>query len=321
MKLLTPGHLPHLYFLLLPFAVVALGLGAGATAGLVAAGLVWRWAAGLARLRPAPVPPLLRLETIGASHIVEKARWHLDRLGAPYEEDRAGGVLGILLAARSVPRLHIEAGPSTTCIGDSTEMLRFLWGRYGTSHPKEAAFLQPTAESLELEPRMNAYAVDMRRCVYHVLLPHRSDMLRLWGAHDPTLPRWQRVFMRVFYPLMRLFVVRGLGVNEAEVAKSRERARVFLRDMEERLASGGPVLRRGPLHSIDFQLAAASAIWVQPPQFGGPWYAEHYAIRRETWPEDARRELEALEAEFPHTTAWTRKLYAEERAPRPRFAE
>jgi hypothetical protein len=320
MKLLSPENLPNFYFLALPLAVAALGLGPGITAVAVALGLVWKWAAGFRKLRPREGPPPLRLETIGASHIVEKARWHLDRLGAPYEEDRVGGILGILFTARSVPRLHIDAGPSSSCIGDSTEILRYLWGRYGVSHPKEAAFLQPTAESLELERRMNTYAEDVRRYIYFQALPHRDKMLRLWGAHDPALPLWQRALMRLAFPLLKGFTVNGLQVTPEKAEASMQRAHEFLADMEERLKDGGPVLRRGPLHSIDLQLAAISSLWVQPAEFGGPFF-DHYRVPVEEWPEETQALLEAWLEKFPHTAAYTRKLYAEERAPRPRLSE
>ena len=176
MKPFSPANHPNLYFVMLPLLVAVMGLGPFAAACALLVGLVWRWSVGLSKLAPQPQAPALRLETIGISHIVEKARWHLDRLGVPYEEHRVGAILGILLQARSVPRLHIEAGPSHTTIGDSREILRFLWGRYSTSHPKEAAFLQPTAESLELERRIDA----LRRVVDGdglVLLVLRSSLL------------------------------------------------------------------------------------------------------------------------------------------------
>ncbi|MDJ0789418.1 MAG: hypothetical protein QNK05_21640 [Myxococcota bacterium] len=321
MKPFAPENRPNLYLVALPLAVAVLGLGPWTAALALLAGLAWRWGVGFKALTPLPGPPRLRLETIGASHIVEKARWHLDRLGAPYEEDRVGGVLGILFLARSVPRLHVEAGASRSTIGDSREILRFLWGRYSTSHPKEAAFLQPTVESLELERRIDAYAEDVRRMIYHRLLPHRTEMLRFWGSDDPALPAWQKTFMRVAYPLLAGFVIRGLEVTPERSRRSEASARAFLAQMEQRLERGGPVLQRGPLHSIDLQLAAASALWVRPFEFGGRWYAEHYDLPRERWPREIREDLERLHEEFPHTTAYTRRLYAEERAPRPRLSE
>lgn len=317
----APANRPVLFLLALPLLVAGLGFGPLAAGAALLAGLLWKWAAGFQALVPQPGPPALRLETIGVSHIVEKARWHLDRLGAPYEEDRAGGILGLLFLARAVPRLHVEAGASRSTIGDSKEILRFLWGRYSTSHPKEAAFLQPTGESLELEHRIDAYAEDMRRYIYWKLLPHRSEMLRFWGANDPAVPAWQRMLMRLAYPVLVGFVVRGIEVTPERAEQSADAARRFLTDMEERLKHGGPVLQRGPLHSIDLQFAAASAIWVRPPEFGGRWYAAHYELPREQWPDDIREEIGRWQAMFPHTTVYTRKLYAEERAPRPRLSE
>jgi hypothetical protein len=67
--------------LLLPLIVAAFGLSLSAALLLVVGALVWRWAIVLLDLvRPAAGPELV-LETISASHFVEKVRWCMDRLG------------------------------------------------------------------------------------------------------------------------------------------------------------------------------------------------------------------------------------------------
>ncbi len=47
-------------------------------------------------------PDYLVLETIAFSHIVEKVRWCLDRMGADYGEEQDVGILGAVAAQRPV---------------------------------------------------------------------------------------------------------------------------------------------------------------------------------------------------------------------------
>ena len=52
--------------------------------------LLWRWGISLsALLKPAQVPDI-QLDTISASHFVEKVRWNMDILGIDYEEPPTG---------------------------------------------------------------------------------------------------------------------------------------------------------------------------------------------------------------------------------------
>ena len=74
------------YWLILPLIVVWLGPGLWPTLALMVFGLLWRWAAVVIGLRGRYRGPELQLESISASHFVEKVRWCLDRLGLDYEE-------------------------------------------------------------------------------------------------------------------------------------------------------------------------------------------------------------------------------------------
>lgn len=325
MKILTPANRPALYFLALPLLVAMFGFGPWLAVLAIAGGLAWKWGLTLSGIFSARQATAVReekivLETIGASHYVEKARWHLDRLGVDYREARSVGGLGIFLTGRSVPRLTLGEGTGQSVIGDSTELLRFLWGRYVGPHPKEAAFLVPSAESLGLEHRLDLYARDVRRWFYFHGINDPAFLLRFWGIDDPGIPRWQRVVVRALLPVLRAFLVKGLGITPEATRKSTNRAHSFLEEMEERLATGGPLMRRGPLHSVDFQFAAFSGPWCDASEYAGAFYSDCYALRLDQYPPSLRHEVTTWREAYPNVVAYVQRLYREERAPRPKLA-
>ena len=122
----------HSVFLfLLPLVVAWFGLGLFTTALLVLLMFLWRWAVVLSGIAAPEKTPDVVLETIAVSHYVEKVRWCLDRLGVDYVEHQSGGTLGAYFTGRSVPQLRVRTGIVQTVIGNSPEILRYLWGRYG----------------------------------------------------------------------------------------------------------------------------------------------------------------------------------------------
>ena len=91
------------FVLLLPMVVAIFGLSFWTALVLVLLALLWRWAIVLTGfIRPAAGPELL-LETISASHFVEKVRWCMDRLGLAYEEVPWCGTIGAFYLGRTVP--------------------------------------------------------------------------------------------------------------------------------------------------------------------------------------------------------------------------
>lgn len=51
----------------------------------------------------------------------------MDRLGVEYSERQMVGVLGVFFTGRSVPQLKIRTGLVRSTIGNSPEILRYLW--------------------------------------------------------------------------------------------------------------------------------------------------------------------------------------------------
>lgn len=203
-RLPTTHPLPSLAVYALPLVATALGCNCCATLALVFGAALVRAALGFAALN---APPGYILETISASHYVETTRWALDRLGVAYFEAESVGAVGVLLFQRQVPTLHVPA--SQTRVSDSPAVLDFLYARH--LRDGGAEFLQPIlrAEDVALEAMVQRFGFVVRKWAYYHLLEGSPDtelLLRIWGVHQPLVPRWQVVLMRVLHPLARIFV-------------------------------------------------------------------------------------------------------------------
>ena len=64
----------------------------------------------------------------------------MDRLGVDYTERQNTGVLGVFFVGRTVPKLYVRTGMVTSTIGNSSDILRYLWGRYATEYGARATF-------------------------------------------------------------------------------------------------------------------------------------------------------------------------------------
>ena len=301
-----------LYLLALPpFAVVSdLGLlGAVFAVLLGLAGLWWRRLAPL--LRP-PRGPEFRLETISASHYVEKVRWCLDRLGVAYEEVADAGALGVFTSGRTVPRLRIRTGSVISSIGNSPDILRYLWGRFGPIEPR-AAFLEPSEEALALERQLDGYGLDLQRWVYHHILPDRSLTLHLWGAHDPGLPGWQRWLERALFPLLRVMIRRAFRLSAGAHGRVLDNIESCLQRMEQRLEDGRDTLLGGAETSfVDITFAALSGLWLNPPEYGGG-RAEGVRAEIGSFPAAMLEDRQRWIDDYPRVSALVERLYREER--------
>ncbi len=316
MKIVSKDNLPNLYFVALPLVVAGLGWSLGAALLAVGVGLAWKWGVVFSKLAAAVRGGSreLRLETIAVSHYVERVRWCLDRLGIPYREEQTAGILGILFSARSVPRLHLGSGIGASALGDSPDILRYLWGAYATTHPKQAAFLEPTPEALALEQRLIEYGFETRRWLYYHTLPDKRFTLHIWGYDDPSLPVWQRVFLRVFYPFLTVFMRRALSVTEAETRAGIAKVEAFLAEMEERLADGCKSLLGGERSFVDLSFAALSGIWLVHDAYGGG-RTRAYQFAPEDHPAEIRRQVALWRERFPRVVRFVEDLYASERSP------
>jgi glutathione S-transferase len=301
------------FVLLLPVVVAGFGWSVWTALLLVLLAIVWRWAIVLHGFMRPPAAPEMLLETISASHFVEKVRWCMDRLRLDYEEAPWCGTLGAFYLGRTVPRLHFRTGIVRSQIGNSPEILRYLWGAYGTSHGSAAAFLEPTAERLELERSIDRCGVSLQVWIYYHLLGVPDLCKEAWGVQSELVPAWQRRLVGTLFPVQAFIIRKAFRVNESNYRKSCERIEALLGETERQLVDGRrSILGGDTVNYTDLAFAAIQGAWLQPAGYGG---GAGIRIERSRAPAAMRQDIERWIEDYPRATRFIEDLYASERKP------
>ena len=294
---------------LAPVAVAWFGLSVPAAVGVVLLLLLLRWFVTLSGILAPERTPKLVLATISASHFVEKVRWSMDLLDVDYVEQTSGATLGAFYSGRSVPQLKVRTGIVRSVIGDSPDILRYLYGRYVHEDPQRVAFLEPTAERVELERKLDAYARSLQVWIYCYLLPDRDLTLHAWGVNNPATPAWQRVALRVLFPVQAFLIRYSFKTNEKGYKRAVARIEETLTMAEEQLADGRDSLLGGnDINFTDIAFAAYTGLWLRPLAYGGGM-ADANRFERDRMPAAMRADIERWEEAYPRATAWVERLY------------
>ena len=294
----------------LPLLVAAFDVSFLMTLSTVLILVVARWLYSFRQLAGGHSGPTLILETIGASHYAEKVRWVLDRLGQPYTERVCAGTLGAFYWGRTVPVLEFRTGRAWSRIGNSREILRYLWGASDGS----AEFLRPTPERDAFEARLDRYGQNLQVWLYWHMLDDKELMLEAWGARDRAVPLWQRYAIRLLYPVQRRLMRRTFRLSPEHYASARGHIEKLLQEVETALGeSASSILGEegADLNYTDLAFAALSTPWVLPSNFadrGRP------VLEFDSLPEAMRADIETFRATNPRAYEFALRLYDEERA-------
>jgi len=293
--------------------VAWMGVGVPTALLLVAVALLWRWLIVLSGITVPEEAPDLVLETISASHYVEKVRWCMDRTELEYTERQSGGTLGIFFTGRTVPRLRVRTGLVESVIGNSPEILRFLWGVHAARSPEKLSFLEPTVERLELEERLDRYGRNLQVWVYYHLLHDRNLTLQAWGANNPAVPAWQRQVLRLIFPLLATLIRRAFAITDEHYTRSVLHIEELLSEVDTVLADGrGSILGGDVVNFTDLAFAAFTGLWLQPENYGGG-KADACRIQRDRMPAEMRADIERWLVDFPRAPGFVGRLYEDER--------
>lgn len=273
---------------------------------LVAAGL---WASVMRRFTASPGADELVLETIGISHFAEKVRWPMDRLGIRYRERICAGTLGAFYWGRTVPVLEFQTGRVISTIGNSGEILRYLWGAYGQG--PQAAFLEPTPRRVEFEERLDRYGQNLQVWAYYHLLERKSLMLELWGAYDPRVPGWQRTLVRWLYPVQVALMRRAFRLSTGHYESAKRHIEALLADVDRALAeSPRSILGDEDPNYTDFAFAALSTPWALPGNFAG---REQPVLTYDKSPASMQEDIDEFRQGAPAAWEYVISLYRDER--------
>lgn len=304
----------HTIFLfLLPLIVAWFGISFMGAVALIVLALAWRWAISLSGILVPEKVPDIELETIAASHFVEKVRWCMDRMGIEYNEKQVVGVLGVIFTGRSVPLLKFRTGIVRSRIGNSAEILRYLWGAYSGVLDDRVSFLQPTKERLELEKRLDRYGVDLQVWVYYHILDDRELTLQAWGCNSTAIPAWQRYVVRLIYPVLCVFMRKAFNITDKHYAKSVKHIEAIVAEIDQSLADGrNSILGDETINFADITFASLSALWAQPDEFGNG-KADKVRIEIGRVPEAMQRDRQRWIDGYPHAAGFINRLYRQER--------
>ncbi len=155
--------------------------------------------------------------------------------------------------------------------------------------------------------------MDLQVWVYFHILDDRDLTLHAWGANSPAIPAWQRLALKLLYPLLRLLIRQAFGITPGRHDKAIQHLDALLADVEEKLADGRQSILGGDdINYTDLAFAAIMGLWAMPPKFGGG-KADTVRIEIERCPEAMQDEVAAWKRNFPRTTAFIERLYEEQR--------
>lgn len=301
------------FVLLLPIIVAIFGLSTWSAIALVLLGLLWRWAIVMLGWRTTHRGPDLVLETISTSHYVEKVRWSLDRLGVDYEERPWAATLGAFYGGRTVPRLHVRTGAVWSHIGNSAEILRYLWGAFAAKRPEQSAFLEPTPERLEFEENIDRCGRSVQVWVYTHMTPEPALLRRAWGVDNPATPWWQRKLLVLATPLQIVLIRNAFQVNDVHCRKACARIEEMLDGAETRLADGrASILGGSSINYTDIAFAAVVGFVLRPEGFGGGM-ADTVWINDDALPQAMRDDIDRWRHDYPRTFEYVNGLYRDQR--------
>jgi len=161
--------------------------------------------------------------------------------------------------------------------------------------------------------RLDRHGVNLQVWVYYHLLNDRELTLHAWGANNPATPYWQRLLLKLLFPVLRTLIRKSFRITDANYKRSVKHIEELLGDVNAWLEDGrGSLLGGDSLNYTDFAFAAMAGLWAMPPEYGGG-KADAVRIERDRAAADMRDEVEAWESSYPLAAAFTERLYKQER--------
>jgi len=201
------------------------------------------------------------------SHYNEKARWALDHKGLAHVRRRVipgrhRDLARSLSGGSTLPVLVVDG----EAIGDSTEIIAYLEGRY-PDPPLYPAEPEVCRRALALEEffdeQLGPY---IRRLVIHHMLPERKLTADFFV---PDMSRGRRLLSPMLYPAIKRRIKSDLDITDATVEQAFEKLHAAGERFRAELQPNGYLAGDG-FSVADLTLAAMVSVAVTPDQFPYP---------------------------------------------------
>jgi cytochrome P450/glutathione S-transferase len=228
--------------------------------------------------------------SIPVSPYCEMARWLLDRLAIPYDEEgHAPGFHRRAVRRYGGKDIVPVLDTSDAVLLDARQILNYYEARCPQPMRLFPADAQSGAEARQLFDHFyDTFGVAVRAWAYAYMLPsNREAVIRTWTTRVPAL---ERMAVPLFYSHLVKLMQRSLGLKPDTVTEQRAVMESVFKEVEARLADGRRYLTGEQFTAADLALAALGAPAVLPPEYGGP------LPELNDLPSDMRADVESIRA-------------------------
>jgi glutathione S-transferase len=217
----------------------------------------------------APSAKPYRMISARVSPMVELARWLMERYAIPYAEEAHAPMLHVLATQRA--KGGVEVPVIVTPQGEVWKGARdTLKGVDALSPPGRKLFGESEAERSAnqafLEEILSRTLQTVRRFVYYQVIPNRRGLIPTVTHRSPL---WEQLFVRLFYPVWRGMMARGLEFTPEKLAEAPVKIEEALSLVEAELKRRGtPFLGGEQPGSLDIVFSALAGPLVFPRNYG-----------------------------------------------------
>jgi cytochrome P450/glutathione S-transferase len=210
-----------------------------------------------------------QLTSVRISPFCELARWVLERQGICYDEDCHAPIWNVPYTRAAANTVNVPA----VCVPDAAfqigEFLNYLDAR---ARADEKLFPADPVARAEMDAFVQSVLTDLaiatRLYAYSNMLPNRMT----GGLMTTRAPWWERVIVKVCYPLQKAAMRKVLLITPASTEVARVNILASFDAISKRVRPGG-FLFGDRLSAGDLVFAAGTAPITLPPEYGAPFPA------------------------------------------------
>jgi cytochrome P450/glutathione S-transferase len=210
-----------------------------------------------------------QLTSVRISPFCELARWVLERQGIVYEEECHAPIWNVPYTKAAANTVNVPAVRAPEAAFQIAELLNYIDAR---ARADEKLFPVDPAQRAEMNAFVHSMLTDLsiaiRLYAYSNMLPNRMT----GGLMTTRSPWWERMIVKVFYPLQKAAMRKVLLITPASTEAARVKILSSFDAISKRIQPGR-YLFGDRLTVADLVFAAGTAPITLPPEYGAPFPA------------------------------------------------